>query len=136
MGIGFKGKEKAHEVVDLTADSDEEDEDPDATLARVVESLPSWESAVSRPHHDGRALLTPLPTVLRGDRSGIGSKSSLTKNIKHTSEAIQLLEMKKKRSSRGGPGAPDMSVGGARRFARMAKRDARDRAELLTSMKS
>ncbi|KAG8992605.1 hypothetical protein FRB94_008348 [Tulasnella sp. JGI-2019a] len=135
-GIGFKDKEKAQEVevVDLTADSDDEDDELNISATHAISAS---DVAAPRPHHDGRALLTPLPTILRADRSGIGSKAGLAKNIKHTSEALRLLELKKKRNSRRGAAVgPDMSIGGARRFARMAKRDARDRAELLAFMKS
>lgn len=67
---------KTVEVVDLTlSDSeDEEDEDTDVelNLAPGTSTSPPDVLSVS---HDGRALLTPITTVLKSDRLGIGLKA-------------------------------------------------------------
>ncbi|KAL5519831.1 hypothetical protein ACEPAG_1491 [Sanghuangporus baumii] len=77
-----------HEIVDLTL-SDDEEEFPDSTntasqpQSPLSTTSPSAFVSIPRPSdtdldHAPRALLTPLPTVLKSDRLGIGLKAKYT----------------------------------------------------------
>ncbi|KAG8904199.1 hypothetical protein FRB99_002102 [Tulasnella sp. 403] len=114
--------------IDLTEDDDEHDSSGQASTKDVA------------PPHTGHALLTPLPTILKSDKSGIGSKKAFTRTITNTAEALRLAEeaaryRKRKRNPANTPDGMDTAVG-ARMFARRLRTDEEDRAALLAYMKS
>ncbi|PCH40226.1 hypothetical protein WOLCODRAFT_116915 [Wolfiporia cocos MD-104 SS10] len=119
------------DVIDLTL-SDEDDED-EIEVGATADAPSSSEP----PSHNPRALLTPLPTVLKSDRLGVGlkaktvgpykaSKKRVTHNAAalaaHIREAEEMRRMKK-------------LVGrGTRGFARLAKAETEARQRLLASL--
>ncbi|THH28704.1 hypothetical protein EUX98_g5482 [Antrodiella citrinella] len=122
------------EVVDLTlSDSDEEEEDMD-------ELNPSDTSKTGPDQlfsHDGTALLTPIPTILKADRLGIGlkaktegpfrkSKKRVTHNQAALATHIRTTEETKRMKKAMGRGT--------RAFARAAKKESEQRRHLLASL--
>lgn len=123
------------DVVDLTlSDSDAESSDVE-TDAHGGAGLPdSSSTAVS---HNPKALLTPLPTVLKSDRLGIGLKAKTVgpfreskKRVTHNQAALaahvkanEEMRMRKALFGRG-----------AKSFARIAKAEAESRKRLLASL--
>jgi len=139
--IGIEGYDdivevKKDQVIDLTASDEEEstpssDEDMDGegSIEGHDEPPPSPPSAGSNPTtvqpsppqgegHGGKALLTPLPTVLKSDRLGIGLKAKIVgqykvpqKRVTHNAAALaahtraneerRLFKQKVGRGSRG-----------------------------------
>jgi len=145
---------KMEQVIDLTVSEDEEDpssSDEDISDEDTMElddetpqssnvPLASSNSAPVRPlppqgeGHGGKALLTPLPTVLKSDRLGIGLKAKTVgpykasqKRVTHNVAALaahvqanderRLFKQKVGRGSRG--------------FARAQKRESEKRKSLL-----
>ncbi|KAJ3491715.1 hypothetical protein NLI96_g543 [Meripilus lineatus] len=110
------------EVVDLTGSDDEE---------AIIESPPS------PPSPAGRALLTPLPTILKLDRLGIGLKAKTVgpyraskKRVTHPQAALAAHiraneEMRKMKKLMGR---------GAKAFARQAKAEEEQRKQVLASL--
>ncbi|KAH9941050.1 hypothetical protein B0H21DRAFT_697200 [Amylocystis lapponica] len=127
------------EIVDLTL-SDSEDEDgrtgDDVDLERILTEAHS--AATNAASHNPTALLTPLPTVLKSDRLGLGLKAKTVgphkeskKRVTHNAAALaahmhaneEMRRMKK-------------LVGrGSRGFARIAKAEAESRQKLMASLK-
>lgn len=121
------------EVVDLTlSDSEEELEEP--PFQDVLEEHPQLDHA---PSHNPTALLTPIATVLKSDRLGIGLKAKTVgpykeskKRVTHNAAALAAHikaneEMKKMKKLYGR---------GSRGFARIAKAQAESRKRLLASL--
>ncbi|TBU27042.1 hypothetical protein BD311DRAFT_761250 [Dichomitus squalens] len=123
------------DVVDLTlSDSDEESSDVETDVRRGVGLPDSSAAAVS---HNPKALLTPLATVLKTDRLGIGLKAKTVgpfkeskKRVTHNQAALAAhakanedMRMRKALFGRG-----------ARSFARIAKAEAESRKRLLASL--
>ncbi|CCM03556.1 uncharacterized protein FIBRA_05692 [Fibroporia radiculosa] len=134
---------KQVDVIDLTF-SDSEDNEPamksDQDLAAEDDDGRHFDdvsSAVDPPSHNPNALLTPLPTILKSDRLGIGLKAKTTgpykaskKRVTHNAAALashiraneEMRRMKK-------------VIGrGTRGFARLAKAEAESRRRLLASL--
>ena len=123
------------DVVDLTlSDSDAESSDVE-TDARGGAGLPdSSSTAVS---HNPKALLTPLPTVIKSDRLGIGLKAKTVgpfreskKRVTHNQAALAAHvkaneEMRIRKALFGR---------GAKSFAHIAKAEAESRKRLLASL--
>ncbi|KAI0755175.1 hypothetical protein C8Q80DRAFT_1266666 [Daedaleopsis nitida] len=120
------------EVVDLTL-SDSEEEDVELTSPLASSSEPSAGTS----SHNPTALLTPIATVLKSDRLGIGLKAKTVgphkeskKRVTHNQAALaahvranEELRMRKALVGRG-----------ARSFARIAKAEAESRKRLLASL--
>ncbi|KAI0643119.1 hypothetical protein C8Q79DRAFT_207602 [Trametes meyenii] len=121
------------EVVDLTLSDSDEDE---------VEELAGTSAAASGPSsleasHNPTALLTPIATVLKSDRLGIGLKAKTVgphkeskKRVTHNQAALaahvrETEEMRMRKSILGR---------GAKSFARIAKAEAESRRRLLASL--
>lgn len=117
----------AVDIVDLTLedDSDSGDETP-TSAAADTRSLPNLSGG-------GRALLTPLPTVLRADNAGIGSERGTKRVITQSAHALDLVERRKKRKrSRNS----DIIVHvGAKALINKARKEQHERSALLSSMK-
>lgn len=129
------------DVIDLTL-SDEEEEDikqEDASSVQLTEpstSSSAVDSAMSS--HNPRALLTPLPTVLKSDRLGVGLKAKTVgpyrasrKRVTHNEAALaahvranEEMRRMKKLMGRGSKG-----------LARLAKAENEQRLRVLASLK-
>lgn len=120
------------EVVDLTlSDSDDDDADMQSSLSADPRS------ASTAPTHNPTALLTPIATVLKSDRLGIGLKAKTVgpykeskKRVTHNQAALaahirENEEMKMRKALFGR---------GTRSFARVAKAEAESRKRLLASL--
>ncbi|TFK28048.1 hypothetical protein FA15DRAFT_665824 [Coprinopsis marcescibilis] len=144
---------KTVDVVDLTLTSDSEsdsdymDDDTDSpnpassALTEATSSNPELPLGVSA--HGGRALLTPIATVLKADRMGIGLKPKTKpgpagayripqKRVTHNSSALathiragEELRKQKKDAGRG-----------RRAFERQRRKEASDRKAMLAYLKS
>ncbi|EIW81040.1 hypothetical protein CONPUDRAFT_82125 [Coniophora puteana RWD-64-598 SS2] len=131
------------EIIDLTlTDSDSEesvvdvDSLPDASTPVLVGASARSER---QPIHDQRALLTPLPTVLKSDRLGIGLKAKTEgpykqskKRVTHGQAAMAAhikasreLQLQKAQIGRGKRG-----------FAKQRKREEDERRQLLADFNS
>ncbi|KAI0350375.1 hypothetical protein OH77DRAFT_1463919 [Trametes cingulata] len=122
------------EVVDLTLSDSEEDDDVEA-LSGTPTGAPGAGS--STPSHNPTALLTPIATVLKSDRLGIGLKAKTVgpykeskKRVTHNQAALaahiranEEMRMRKALLGRG-----------AKSFARIAKAEAESRKRLLASL--
>lgn len=120
------------EVVDLTL-SDSDDDDLEV-LAGTGTTSPPAPSAAS---HNPTALLTPIATVLKSDRLGVGLKAKTVgpfkeskKRVTHNQAALAAhvranedMRMRKALLGRG-----------ANSFARIAKAEAENRKRLLASL--
>ena len=128
------------EVVDLTvSDSDgDEGEGEGEDGAGVDAGSPhAREPPATAPSHNPTALLTPLATVLKSDRLGIGLKARTVgsykeskKRVTHNQAALAAHartteEMRLRKAVLGR---------GTRSFARAAKADAEARRQLLASL--
>ena len=119
------------EVVDLTLS--DSDEDMGAELASHTAS----QSNAAVPSHNPTALLTPIATVLKSDRLGIGLKAKTVcpykeskKRVTHNQAALaahvratEEMRMRKALLGRG-----------SRSFARIAKAEAESRKRLLAHL--
>ncbi|KAG7440872.1 uncharacterized protein BT62DRAFT_937653 [Guyanagaster necrorhizus] len=136
------------QVVDLTLDSDEEsDTASDSTAADSLvkedpgdeEIPPSEDSPSSAPPStsERKALLTPIPTILKFDRLGIGLKAKTVgpykvsqKRVSHSAAALaahsRAAEALKKRQKLFGRGH--------RGFARARKKEETSRRDMLAYM--
>ncbi|KAI0770479.1 hypothetical protein C8Q74DRAFT_1218800 [Fomes fomentarius] len=123
------------DVVDLTLSDAEEEEDVQITNSQGVSSdSPSIDPASS---HNPTALLTPIATVLKSDRLGIGLKAKTVgphkeskKRVTHNQAALAAHiraneEMRTRKALLGR---------GTRSFARIAKAEAESRKRLLASL--
>lgn len=125
------------ETIDLTLSSDEDaEEGPVKREAGGSPSLsPSPSNTVSA--HSGRHLLTPLPTVLKADKSGIGSQKGVSKVITQTSEAIRLYaQTAHGRKRKPYDGGHLISEGGAKAIIRKTKKEKASRDALLAYMRA
>ncbi|KZT73915.1 hypothetical protein DAEQUDRAFT_721406 [Daedalea quercina L-15889] len=130
------------DVIDLTlSESEDEPEDSkaetdDPDLPNLSTSSPVAEMDASS-FHNPKALLTPLPTILKSDRLGIGlkaktigpykaSKKRVTHNqaalARHIRETEELRRMK------------SLVGRGTKGFARLAKAETESRRRLLASL--
>ena len=125
------------EVVDLTlSDSDGEDE-ADKSSMRISSTPDASETSSSVPTHNPTALLTPIATVLKSDRLGIGLKAKTVgpfkeskKRVTHNQAALAAHiraneEMRLRKAILGR---------GTKSFARIAKAEAESRKRLLASL--
>lgn len=123
------------DVVDLTLSDAEEEEDVQITNSHGASSdSPSIDSASS---HNPTALLTPIATVLKSDRLGIGLKAKTVgphkeskKRVTHNQAALAAHiraneEMRTRKALLGR---------GTRSFARIAKAEAESRKRLLANL--
>lgn len=131
----------AADVIDLTTQSDSEpDEDVDGGI-EAFEAAPSHPDMptqllhdTSAPSHEQKSLLTPIPTVLKADRLGIGLKAKTEgpyrqskKRVTHNASALTRHiraseEMRKKKAEMGR---------GRRGFAKSHKREEEKRKWML-----
>ncbi|TCD61615.1 hypothetical protein EIP91_008159 [Steccherinum ochraceum] len=119
------------EVVDLTLSDSDVEEDAE------IKPETSDEQPEQQRSHDGKALLTPIPTILKADRLGIGLKAKTVgpyrvskKRVTHNQAALaahtqSTEEMKRMKKIMGR---------GTRAFARAAKADSEQRRQLLASL--
>jgi len=127
-------KTKTAEVIDLTvSDSSDSEEDED------YEQLPPSTAIPTSLDHGGKALLTPLPIVLKSDRLGIGLKAKTVgpykasqKRVTHNAAALAAHvkahdDMRKLKSKIGR---------GSRSFASHNKRETANRKNLLAYLNS
>lgn len=128
------------EVVDLTlSDSEVSATGDDESIDTENQHTPSASLAQTLPllSPSGKALFTPLPTVLKSDRLGIGLKAKTEgpykqskKRVTHSQAAMvahirAAEEMKKMKKVMGR---------GSRAFARIAKKEEEKRKRLLASL--
>ncbi|OBZ71366.1 hypothetical protein A0H81_08765 [Grifola frondosa] len=123
------------QVIDLTL-SDSEDGDEEEELESSHSDARSSEFEPP-PSHNPTALLTPIATVLKSDRLGIGLKAKTVgrykaskKRVTHNAAALaahirESEEMRRKKRKLGR---------GTRSFARIAKAEAESRKRLLASL--
>ena len=121
------------EVVDLTLSDSDEDDDGSRSAMPAQNSL-GTSSSIS---HNPTALLTPIATVLKSDRLGIGLKAKTVgpfkeskKRVTHNQAALAAhvranAEMRIRKAVLGR---------GAKSFARIAKAEAESRKQLLASL--
>ena len=126
------------DVIDLTL-SDAEDETEDIKADPDVAELsmaPTSDTDIPSTHNP-RALLTPLPTVLKSDRLGIGLKAKTVgpykaskKRVTHNQAALaqHVRETEEMRRMKALVGR------GSRGLARLAKAEAESRRRLLASL--
>ncbi|EMD39890.1 hypothetical protein CERSUDRAFT_46382 [Gelatoporia subvermispora B] len=134
---------KKVDVIDLTlSDSDEEynDDDDLAAPEDVPSSLPLAppEPGPSVPTHNPRALLTPLPTVLKSDRLGVGLKAKTEgpyraskKRVTHSAAAVAAHVRATEEIRR----MKTLVGRGTKGFARLAKAETEKRQRLLATLK-
>jgi hypothetical protein len=137
---------KKEQVIDLTVSDDEEsatssNEDPvdldgETSRSSDISSVDYIHTSSSSrgEGHGGKALLTPLPTVLKSDRLGIGLKAKTTgpykasqKRVTHNTAALTAhINANKERK------VFKRKVGrGSKGFARAEKRESEKRKSLL-----
>ncbi|KAJ8462797.1 hypothetical protein ONZ51_g10672 [Trametes cubensis] len=128
------------EVVDLTLSDSDEDEALEALASHNPGASQASTSASSQgPSHKPTALLTPIATVLKSDRLGIGLKAKTVgphkeskKRVTHNQAAlaahIRATEEMRMRKALLGRGANS--------FARLAKAEAESRKRLLAHLNS
>ncbi|KZT11909.1 uncharacterized protein LAESUDRAFT_719851 [Laetiporus sulphureus 93-53] len=136
------------DIIDLTL-SDSEDGEENVKMEEVEEevkmelgavpaSLALGPSEAAPSSHNPRALLTPLPTVLKSDRLGVGlkaktvgpykaSKKRVTHNAAALAEHIRATEEMRRMKTLVGRGSKS--------FARLAKAEAESRRRVLASLK-
>ncbi|OCB88954.1 hypothetical protein A7U60_g3909 [Sanghuangporus baumii] len=135
-----------HEIVDLTL-SDDEEERPDLTSSTSQPqsppsttspsaSVPIPRSSSTDLDHAPRALLTPLPTVLKSDRLGIGLKAKYTgsgiyrapvKRVTHSQASLEAHVRAAEKQRR----MKELVGRGRRGFERVKKREEEKRRALL-----
>ncbi|KAF8835635.1 hypothetical protein BDN67DRAFT_975056 [Paxillus ammoniavirescens] len=130
------GTQEIREVIDLTqSDSEDESEDGLEALRNAVPQrpLPTQTPGASTASHMQKSLLTPLPTVLKADRLGIGLKAKTEgpykqsrKRVTHNAAALAVHvraaeEMRRKKAEVGR---------GKRGFAKIRKGE-EDRRKLM-----
>jgi len=130
------GTPEVQQVIDLTqSDSDDESEDGFEALRNAVprRPLPTQTPGASAAPHMQKSLLTPLPTVLKADRLGIGLKAKTEgpykqskKRVTYNAAALAVHiraaeEMRRKKAEVGR---------GKRAFAKIRKRE-EDRRKLM-----
>ncbi|KAI0333792.1 hypothetical protein GY45DRAFT_1271665 [Cubamyces sp. BRFM 1775] len=128
------------EMVDLTLSDSDEDEALEALASHSPGAAQASTSASSQgPSHKPTALLTPIATVLKSDRLGIGLKAKTVgpykeskKRVTHNQAAlaahIRATEEMRMRKALLGRGANS--------FARLAKAEAESRKRLLAHLNS
>lgn len=122
-------KMRTGEVIDLTlSDSSDSEEDED------YEQPPPSTTGSTSLGHGGKALLTPIPTVLKSDRLGIGLKAKTfgpykasQKRVTHNAAALAAHvkaheDMRKFKAKVGR---------GTRGFAKLSKREEANRKNFL-----
>ncbi|KAH8104694.1 hypothetical protein BXZ70DRAFT_1005204 [Cristinia sonorae] len=121
------------EVVDLTMSDDEDSDEEDTDMVPQPSDTPT-EPLFS---HDGKALITPLPTILKSDRLGIGLKAKTIgpyrmskKRVTHNQAALaahlrttEETKLLKKVMGRG-----------TRAFSKAAKAESEQRRQMLASL--
>ncbi|KAK7048430.1 hypothetical protein R3P38DRAFT_2764399 [Favolaschia claudopus] len=119
------------------SDSDSEDPDPEPVIEHDNTLPPSMNEQIEFEGSSRKALVTPIATVLKSDRLGIGLKAKTTgpykesqKRITHNAAAMaahvkvaEALRKQKKLTGRGHRG-----------FARKAKAESVNRRDLLAYM--
>ncbi|KAI0953280.1 hypothetical protein AcW1_007539 [Taiwanofungus camphoratus] len=127
------------DVIDLTlSDSEDEDEQAeDEVQSPLAPEQPSSAVEASSPSYEPRALLTPLPTVLKSDRLGLGLKAKTVgpykaskKRVTHNAAALAAHERANEEMRR-----MKALVGrGSKSFARIARAEAESRRKLLAGL--
>lgn len=119
------------EIVDLTLSDSDEDTETQATIDTASEH------PAIVPSHNPTALLTPIATVLKSDRLGIGLKAKTVgpfkeskKRVTHNQAALaahvrSTEEMRMRKALLGR---------GSKSFARLAKAEAESRKRLLAHL--
>ncbi|KAI0731908.1 hypothetical protein C8Q72DRAFT_181712 [Fomitopsis betulina] len=126
------------DVIDLTfSDAEDEPEDTKAVLSVEDSPVSAFAETELASSHNPKALLTPLPTVLKSDRLGIGLKAKTVgphkaskKRVTHNQAALaqhirDTEEMQRMKALMGR---------GSRGFARLAKAEAESRRRLLANL--
>ncbi|KAL5482434.1 hypothetical protein ACEPAI_9028 [Sanghuangporus weigelae] len=135
-----------HEIVDLTLSDDEEEQLDSTNTTSQLQSPPSTaihsaSSPIRRPSdtdldHAPRALLTPLPTVLKSDRLGIGLKAKYTgfgiyrapvKRVTHSQASLEAHARTAEKQRR----MKELVGRGRRGFERVKKNEEEKRRALL-----
>lgn len=126
------------DVIDLTlSDAEDEPEELRTDPGAAEPSIPSPGNTDIPSTHNPRALLTPLPTVLKSDRLGIGLKAKTVgpykaskKRVTHNQAALaqHIRETEEMRRMKALVGR------GSKGFARLAKAEAESRRRLLASL--
>lgn len=117
-------------IIDLTMSDSEESELEDELQELVQQPKPGQNSLP----HGGKALLTPIPTMLKSDRLGIGLKAKTTgpykmsqKRVTHNAAAlaahVQANDNMRKLKAKVGRGS--------RGFAKVSKRETASRKNML-----
>ncbi|KAG8922191.1 hypothetical protein FRC01_014354 [Tulasnella sp. 417] len=114
----------AVDVVDLTLEDGSESDEERPTSADP-NAQPVQNSS------GGRALLTPLPTVLRADNAGIGSNRGTKRVITQSAHALELAERRKKRNRK----SDSIVRVGAKALINKAKKEQQERSALLAYMR-
>ena len=130
------------EVVDLTLSDSDQEEDADDTVRGAPMPAPGIldpSVSINGVEAHSKPLLTPIPTVLKSDRLGIGLKAKTVgsykaskKRVTHNQAALasHIKEAEELRRVKALVGR------GSRGFARLAKADSDHRRQLLASLNS
>ena len=132
-------------VVDLTVSSDEDeshvfDEEElmtSSSATAIVDRSPQDNTPSTDSGHNPRALLTPLPTVLKSDRLGIGLKAKTVgpyresaKKVTHSQAALaaHAVESEKRRRLKAAVGR------GRRGYEKIQKKEEENRKRFLANL--
>ena len=128
-------KTETRQVIDLTIS----DDSSDSGEVKDYEQPPPATAGSTSLDHGGKALLTPIPTVLKSDRLGIGLKArtygpykASRKRVTHNAAALAAhvkshQDMRKLKAKIGR---------GTRGFAKLSQREAANRKDLLAYLNS
>ncbi|TDL23307.1 hypothetical protein BD410DRAFT_787646 [Rickenella mellea] len=138
------------DVIDLTSDNDEDASDEEILDEGVRAGVNAEEDSTVRLEdteldrdgfldHNPRALITPLPTILKSDRLGIGLKAKRAgpygesvKRVTHSQAALAVHVQRSEQIRQ-----QKAVVGRGRRgFERMSKKEMQDRNDLLAYLKA
>ncbi|ESK90449.1 hypothetical protein Moror_13618 [Moniliophthora roreri MCA 2997] len=141
IDLGDEDVKEMKQVIDLTQSDDQSSGDSSEEEEEIKETTSSTRTAQPPSTVDPmrKALITPIPTVLKSDRLGIGLKAKTVgpykasmKRITHNSAALaahlQRAEETRKRKEKHGRGY--------RAFARQYKEEQRRRDDMLAYMNS
>ncbi|KDQ11132.1 hypothetical protein BOTBODRAFT_177603 [Botryobasidium botryosum FD-172 SS1] len=124
----YTRKGKQRQVIDLTHSSDEDGDDFIPSSAALHSSRLPRRSRPGADPHGPSALLTPLPTILKSDRLGIGLKPKRRRVLKDTAEVILQVKRDEARQKLVERGV------GRRGMAKKRKEEERGRTEMLAYM--
>jgi len=132
-------KTEEPDIIDLTlSDDSDSEQEPD-----LLDNHPSSSTRPITTTSGSKPLLTPLPTILKSDRYGLGHPSNRKKRaITHTAQALrkhvrasEAMRQHQIRTERLREHQADVGRG-ARGYARSQKKEARERQGMLAYMNS